>query len=477
MSSIRPSLGAAAALAASLALAPAASADAPYRFTGIDVTGNQAHEAKVQSVGPGGKEVLFNAWADRSTYSLKPLLRDVVGAKTTALASTSSSSVLGASDDLTKVLIWTYDQLDPADTNSYGDDYLIDRTTGKATLLSRDWPNGEAYGGFTYAQVAITGDGKTVFRTTFSYDEEQPELVKIDLATKATTTLGAHYLRGFEPDTTGKVVLTDDKLLAGGRTIDLPKGPSFASPDGSAVAVKTSAGVSIVDVATGTTRAAALADFLKTNAWDLLGVANGGDTLYAGAVVTAAGAKKYAVATQNTRTGALTIVRNDVPWVSQSGSAVLSPDLQFVAFNTHVAQLGGTALQGPNVAIPEIPNNEFVPFYPGCSYGGLYAELIRPSVTLRGVSIGVNGRRPTKADVTVTLDRNGAVANKFTIAPGQRRSLTAGWGGFTITSKVTYSDGTTTSGTRKVAPYQPIKNDYNPFNGGASNCYAENGLY
>lgn len=465
------------AVAALAAAAPsAAQADAPYRYTAVDMTGGQANDPTAVAVAAGGKTVLFNAWADRATYSPQPLVRDVVGAKTTSLAGSNSWSI-GYTDDLSKVLVSTSDRLDPADTNSYGDEYLIDRKTGKKTLLSRDWPSGEAYGGKYNTSAIVSGDGKVAYLSVWDWTGDS-EFYRYDLTANTRTLLGKGIFGSYDTDTAGKVaILTDGALVDGTRRVPLPEGTPTVAADASVVLVKTKDGLTIVDLATGTQRAATLADFLTTNAYDVLGVASGGGTVYVGAVIGTGSTKKYAVATLNTATGALTVIRADIPWIPQARTPVLSPDLAYIAFATHVSPLFGSSVPGPEVAIPEVPNNEFILFYPGCSYGGLYADLIRPSVVLRGTSIGINGRKPTKADVTVTIDKTGAVANKFTMTAGQRRNLTAGWGGFTITSKIYYNDGKTTTGTRKVAPYTPIKHDYNPFNPGASICRQENGLY
>lgn len=477
MSTVSRTAGAAALLVAALAGAPAAAqADAPYRFTAIDLTGNQANEVAARAASAGGREVLFDAWGDRSSYSPQALLRDVSAAKTFAIAP-KNAWTLNASDDLSKIVVSTSASLDPADTNSYNDDYLVDRATGTTTLLSRDWPSGEAWGGKYNSSALVSGDGKVAYVSAWDWTGDS-ELYRVDLATKTRTLLGKGIFGSSDVDTAGKVVILSDGALVGDRRVPLPEGQTIVAADGSVTVAKNKSELTIVDLATGEQRTAVLADFLKTNPYDLLGISSGGTTAYVGAVTGTGSAKKYAVATLNTATGALTIIRNDIVWVAQSGRPVLSPDLSYLAFGTHVSPLFGSSVPGPSVAIPEIPTNEFLLAYPGCAYGGpFYQELIRPSVFLRGVAIGINGRKPTKADVTVTVDKTGAVANKFTITAGQRRSLNAGWGGFTITSKVYYSDGQSSTGTRKVAPYRPIKNDYNPLNGGASFCYQANDLY
>lgn len=474
MSTVSRIAGAATLLAAALAGAPAAKADAPYRFTAIDLTGNQANESTAKAVGAGGREVLFDAWGDRSSYSPQALLRDVSAAKTFAIAP-KNSWVLNAADDLTKVVVATSAGLDPADTNGYNDEYLVDRATGQTTLLSRDWPSGEAWGGKYNSTAIVSGDGKVAYVSAWDWTGDS-ELYLVDLATKTRTFLGKGIFGSYDIDTAGKVVILSNEALVGDRRVPLPEGETIVAADGSVSVAKTKDALTIVDLATGQQRTAVLADFLKTNAYDLLGISSGGATAYVGAVTGTGTAKRYAVATLNTATGELKIVRNDIVWVAQSGRPVISPDLSYIAFGTHVSPLFGSSVPGPDVAIPDVPNNEFVLSYPGCAGAGFLNPVIRPSVVLRGVSIGINGRKPTKADVTVTVDRTGAVANKFTITAGQRRSLTAGWGGYTVTSKVYYNDGRTTTGTRKVAPYTPIKNDYNPLNAGSSICYIDNGL-
>lgn len=454
------------ALALGLAVLPssAGAADAPTRTIGIGVDGQRTSSLRPIAVANDGKEVL--------QYDFSNLyVRDVV-AGTTRVVLASPGGVAGASTDLRTVLVDTWGSRVAADTDDEQDLYLWNRTTGAFTLVTGADVNLDRVGEQRNAWAdlpVLSGDGKvaqfgvTRYLSANGVDGTwKYETWRYDASTgRATKRSDTRSVVTSRLDDAGRVSLSYNGIRIDNRTLPLPYDPAATtanpiasvSPDGSAVAFqgidrKT---LSVVNTASGVVRKVTLPTWLQTTPFSVIAPYNGGGSVLLQADLNRPEGKRSAYGRLDVGTGVLTQIGGDIPATNTTDAySAIAPNLQFAANNLFLAQLGTTPLPGTE---PGTPSNAKATDYFDIGDATCHTNIFgirqwtRPWFTMRSGAQGADTRPPVKADVTVTVDKTGAVANRFSITPGKSRDLSVGrTGGWTVSARVTLTGGAVLDG-------------------------------
>lgn len=467
-----PDLRRAAAVAFSLLALPAAAhgADAPLRTIGVGTDGKATTGFYPVAISADGTRVLGNLID-------QPAVRDVTGGKWT-LFGQKGDGAIGASLDLTKVLVYTGRRADPADTDNAADLYLFDRSTGTTKLITTPAVLPEDPALYTtFGDAAISGDGGTVQFWTRRQAGTAPGkdvAYRYDVRTGGTTvvadlgTEGAYLLRSHAIDNAGQVTVNATGIYAGTRKVALPPNTSanrvadtWVSPDGKTVVVRQVASQRLkfflVDVVTGAIRTVTVPSWLQGQAWDVLAVSNDGAGAVIGVVLNRGQGPRYVVGTI-TPAGSVTQIGGDIKVTDASRFSAISQNLRFAATNLHLAQLGTAPLPGiePGASTLNTDPLAYVSFTDVVCIRTLLGDAwIRARVTNAASPVGTDTRYLVKSDWVVYETTTKKVLNAFTLSgAGKGRDLTVPrTGGYTLTYKVTLSDGATLSGLSKVASH------------------------
>lgn len=465
-------------LAAGLAAAPA-SADPRLRFTAASPQGEEFGSAQPIALSAGARELLFNAYR-RGEGTSSGYLRTLATGTTTAPLP-SGTTWVAASDDLSTAIVSSTRALTADDKNTAIDGYLWQRATGKFTLLTRASTSGAALG--EPFQATLSGDGKVAHFSYSSIGEagwEPRGPFKYVVATGSVSRFGASgYLAEQQnADTAGNVVAGDRSVwVRGARTEVDYKGYEWqiatnaVADDGSAAAWRQEGNVRVFLTASKTLRDVNLGQGVL----GVLAVSSGGN--YVLVSFRSDDEKQQTIEWVNTRTGqrelaTAAFATTPSMWLPQ----VVSPDHKYVAFRSHIAAIGSDPIPGAAIT-PTTYARWYFTYYPGCtaSYWPTYGAAVRPSMVLNPWTVGSDPRVPASATVTVRVTSTGAVASQLTFKPGERKYLYGGYGGTTISGRVTFTDGSTGDFSERVNRYTPVANTTNPFNG-QSECLALNGL-
>lgn len=460
----------AAAALSPLALAPPASAvDAPTRIVDLNEAGQRA-DGWIEAIAPGGREVLLGQRANpldwSSPVTLK--LRDLVTAKTTPVLP-AGHEIADHSDDLKRFLVSTKASYDAADTNGASDLYLYDRPTGRGILVTRG-TDGKALGVDT-GGGKLSGDGKVAFYSApWPAGGYMTYRVVVDAGT--TQQLVESAIAG-DTDFTGSVITTAVGHFVGTKRTP-NQGRDFAAlnyakiaGNGSVVVDITgyasTAAVRVVDLSTGTARSIALPSWVQREYPAVVGVSPDGSK----ALLVISMSRGYAaglrllLGTIDLKTGAIAQLGNDLPWPG-SRTATISPDWAFAGSGPYLAQLGSAPIPGSDVAIPVVPPRpatDYLTLYEGCKgYPNRFPPVAsgRPELSLRPGALGISPQVPARADVVVKNTSTGRITNQFSLTPSTApRQLNTGFGNFTYTAKITFTDGTSVTGSKSVPAYVP----------------------
>lgn len=464
------------------ATASAADPDPRLRFTAATATGEEFGSADPVALSAGGRTLLFNAAARNATVETG-YVRDVA-TNTTTGPLPSGTTWIAASDDLSKAIVSTKQALTSDDKNNTVDGYILDRATAKYTLLTRKATGGAALGvGF---QATISGDGKFAH---FSYSQplewgyEAKGPYKYNVATGAINAIGAagNLADQQNTDTAGNVVLGASSVWVRGAKTDVDyKGYEWqlatnaVADDGSASAWRQEGNIRVL---ISSTKKIVDVD-LGQQVLGVLNVSSGGNYVLA-SFQKDQDRTEQSLEWVNVRTGTRELAT--APFATTSAMwvpRVVSPDNKYVAFDTHVAAISTDPVPGGAPATPQTYARWFFTYYPGCnaSYWPSVNPAIRPSMVLNGWRVGSDPRVPASATVTVKVTSTGKVATQTTFVPGQRRYLMGGFGGTTISGRVTFTDGSTGDFSEKVGRYTPPTNADYPLAPGLNDCKALNDL-
>lgn len=461
----RATFTAAAVVAAAVATAPAAfAADAPTRIVDFNEAGQRAG-GSVVAVAPGATEAILlqpDSTAQGAPTSI--VVRDIAAGKTTKLLP-SSVRFEDASDDTKRLLVTTTGSFDPADINGAADLYVYDRTTSRATLVSKTTSGAPTGNGWNLT-TTISGDGKVVY-----FGASGAPLRRVAVDTGAVTEYAGSALGAGATDRTGATVLTKNGILRNGTLVPNPSNANLASLTAPAFADNGSVLVSlqgnpgagslqVTDTTSGGSKTVALPSWVQREYPTLLDVnADGSKALLAislnrgGSIGT-----RLVLGTVDLASGAVAQVGNDLPWNGNRWAAP-TPDWAFAGAGTVVAQLGASPIPGSDVVAPQIPPRpaiEYTALNKGCRANNLQWPPVparRPSLYLVANAVGTSPQVPAKADFTVTKTSTGVVTNRFTLTPGATRDINTGYGDFTYAVKVTFKDGTSVSGSKSVPSY------------------------
>lgn len=433
--------------------------------------GARAAEAPLQPIGSGER-------ASLSTIAISADGREILGgsgwgvprvqnvatdtSETLAIGSNSFRTVLTGSDDLRHILFNTQDSFSPLDTNTTDDLYVLDRRTGAKTLVTGN-PGGGSLLDSTESdstsivEPRISGDGNVVLfgigHWTYPAGASGPtrtyEAYRFTIASKTLTKVANRALLPVgEPDTAGRVLVTEGGTYVGTRKLVTPIGVNSAtvSPDGGQVAFRGGSKIFVLDTATGYIRSREVPAWLAKEGYGVWGIENGGTNMLLGALLARTPTEKpYIFGKFNTLTGELVQWGADIRVTNQSAVSAVTPDWNFAATNTHIAQLGAKPLPG-GVVIPPGPKAfkavDYAPIGDStCINNFWYKTYTKPGVSLAGSAIGIDLRRPVKAVVVVKKDSS---TWNYTLKPGAGASFSVGPNGrWSATATVTLDDGST----------------------------------
>lgn len=463
--------------------APALAADAPVRTIARDTAGLATPNFQPMAVGNDGREVL-------ATLDGNLVVRDVAAGTTKLLVAAVGGYPIAAyqaTPDLRFVLLRSTSGLVPADTD-YGDDfYLLDRSTGKLSWVTRDltatMSDGQTATNYGLYDPQLSGDGRFVTlrlnlwryatqatpeiteNTYYRYDRTTDQIAKV-----RTMPESAWYADVVHRDAAGAVLVTNAAAYVGKRAIVFPL-PKLASgdaatatvavsSDGSAIAVvnsKDKSKLSLITTATGAITTVTVPAGLVSNGYDLVNVQNGG-----GAAVIRDRIKVSAGNRQRlgliARDGTVTQTGGDVPADTSAGwSLVPSDNGAFGANAAYLAQLGSTPLPGAEPAQASQALSVYMSYEDThCAYTAYSVNNYRATVTLIAQPRGVDPRTPKSA--TVKVFKTGSpstIYNQFSVNAGVRRELTVPQtGGWTYAATVTFTDGSTMTGSVDVPTHQ-----------------------
>jgi hypothetical protein len=476
------------ALLVGLALPSAALAAPSSRSFGVGVDGDPVAVNGVVGITPDAGQVMFSSPPSGATTApAKTLLRD--------LRTNTTTSVLppedfprSASSDLHLVLFQTTTALSPNDLGGGGDFYLLNRTTGAFTLVSRT-ASGAAMGDVDQDQVAfLSADGNTVLFD--SKNAGNPQVLRFNVGTGAITALPAQSLaRNQKIDTAGGAVVTNVGVIAGGKTWFVPANTDnqhdhrvfVLSPDGFTLAEQHTdnlGGFAVTDLKTGKRRLLPyVVDATNTGA-GLLGVANGGASLTLSAATPISDSASLEIIDHlSTTTGNVTQIGQPLPSDtngSASGNKSLTPGESFVATAATVTALGSAPVPGGPLATPAagLAVNH-LSFYSGCLWKSWYQPAISPSFVLSATS-PTDAAKATGASVTLFNVDTGAATSTIALKPGVRASLGTGGAAIRYDAHVTFADGTIGSRFANVDANKTL-NDVNLLTGRGT-CKTANAL-
>ncbi len=403
---------------------------------------------------------------------------DITSATTTLLSRTQDVEAKATSTDGRFVLLASDVPLragDPARTLN-GLFYLLDRTTKELTLAT-DAPVTLPSGATPtprYAAVRLSGDGRFVnyWASGERFTNGQREFVsdqwRFDRVTGRSTKLSPLPIDTYNNDVartdrTGRVwVSLTFGAYVDGKPLALPNvtwSQSVVSDDGSAIALQArdATSATIVNTSTGASITTAVPSWLATAGWQLLGVGNGGSGFLVSTRLTRTAGTRDAIGWIS-RSGTLTQVGGDVPTTSTAAPLVVSGNAAWAANGYAFARLTPGAVAGVD---------------PGGSTPATFAQTInvgdtscqqnlvgpptqrRAWVQLRSGSVGDDPRAIARGTFRVFNTANPAtIYNAFSISAGQSRELTVPrTGGWTVSGTVTFTDGSTITGTRAIAPH------------------------
>lgn len=462
----------AAVLTASALLFPAAAAqaaDAPLRTIGITPTGERTANFAPVAISPDGREVIQREY--RRAY-----VRNVAAGTTTQLANDIGD--VSASSDTKLVAVVTSEPLVSADTDVRDDLYVINRAAGNAATLVSGPSLGleldDVQRNALVDDVLISGNGNLVTFTVSRAIAEaggainwRYERWRYDRATGTSTKTATELrVRVQRLDDAGKVEITDTQVKVDGRAWPIPStGGNFpeawSSPDGTAVAFRDGFSPSkfaVLNTTTGAVRNVTAPSWITPNLLDVYAPTNaGGDFLVIGTTLTRPAGERYAVGRLQVSNAAVTQVGPDVQ-ITAGAQRTVSSNLAFAATNLHLAQLGTAPLPGTEPSLPGVTVKawDYLDFGDAtCTrapFGG--NTWTRPYVYAKKGAQGTDLRTPTKAVVKATMI-NGTVANYFTISAGASRELNTGRvGGYTLDATVSFSDGSTVTGSKVVPQHE-----------------------
>lgn len=461
--------GAAAALTACALLAPSAAqaADAPLRTIGLTATGERTADYAPVAVSLDGREVI------QRDYS-RVYVRNVAAGTTSPLV--TGADDVSASNDTKIVAVVTNQPLVAADTDTEDDVYVINRAAGNAATLVTGPSLGLEIGGAQKNVIVdstlISGNGNVVrFGVSRAVEEAGGGVVwkyerwRFDrttgVSTKYAAEAGALVNR---LDDAGQVEITETQVKVGGRTWPIPpstyKPYAWIAPDGGSVVFRPLASenkLTVLNTTTGATRLVTAPSWINPYALTIYAPTNaGGDFIVISTPVSRPAGERVAIGRLQVSNAAITQTGGDVPVTVDMRRAV-SANLAFAATNLHLAQLGTTPLPG---AEPSLPGStakawDYLSFGDATCSKNLYGVNVwtRPYVHAKKGAQGTDLRTPARAVVKVTM-ANGIVANHFTINAGVSRDLNTGRiGGYTIDATVTFTDGSTLSGSNVIAAH------------------------
>lgn len=488
-----PGRALAAALLAGAVLAPAAqAADSNVRSINRAADGSVTADLQPFAVSGNGASVLAILGRDL-------VLRDVAAGTTTrlpgagSLRSFTTTEEVDASNDLRFVLYPTEASLVPDDADGQLDYYLLDRSTGTNQLVSRTpstLSNGAAVFRSDVQDAQLSGNGQVASFTSVSTnynpevsstDRYQYDEWRWERATGTATRLGGTPLATTYPrsntwnvrlrrgDDTGKVAVFDRTVFVGSREVALPlavdtydSAIASVSADGSFLAFTRQASrsrITFVNLTTGASSDTTVPSWLASAGYDVIGVGNGGT----GVVIRTrlnrtAGTRD--VLGWVTRSGAVSQVGKDIPSSASNAAPVLAWNVAFAANGQYLAQVGSAALPGtePSGTSTASASDYVTVSDTSCSISYFNVTTwSRGSVSLSRTSVGLDPRVPARATFRVVNTANPAtVYNAFTLSAGASRELTIPrTGGWTVQSAITFTDGSTLSGTQSV-PVHPV---------------------
>lgn len=463
------------------AAAPAVAADAPLRTINRDPAGLPAQYAFSAYVSDDGREVIGNM------TGVGAVVRDVAAGSTRVLF--PSALARAASHDGRYLLLETSTNgVIPGDADNDVDLFFYDRTSGTITHASRDLPNflnGTRPDAWDRTARQLSGDGRfftyeirsRTFGTTATPGREERSLWRADRVTGRTVRLRALPVEPGEfvvphRDAAGGVVIGGSTAFVGARRIALPVPPAPASLAGGAeVAISTGGqtiavrpfalprSVRLVSVATGEVTAT-----IEVPADVALAELNLSDVSDDASAVWLRTREKPAVGVGRERvlrlsaSGSATVL-GDYPVYDGTGYGTLSQNHAFAATGQHLAQLADLPLPGTEPAASAPPTLDTWVGYRDVSCARNFwgqVSWIRATVNLASGPRGFDARTPSSMTVKAFKTGSpGTVYNQFTLAAGGERQLTVpNTGGWSIAGTVTFTDGSTSTGTIDV-PVHP----------------------
>jgi hypothetical protein len=474
---------AATALAAPLPTAPAAhAADAPFRTISRDLGNATTFAFAPIAVATDGREVV-------GTLGNQAVVRDVAAGVTRPLLS-RSASIVAASTDLQRVLLFTGEALDPTDSNGTGDLYLLERATGRTTWLTKQprvLPSGAPAGISGIADAQISGNGQVVSWRLVLVDVGPRNIIpeytysaayyRFNLATGETAKLGSTPYAKFDTpgatnrydaivkhsDTTGRVSVFGDGAIVDGRVVPLPLNPSgdsyvAVSADGRWIAVENPVQdprLRIVDTTTGAVKEVTPPAWLVDAGYTIRNVTAGGVVVSA-RFTRAPGVIRDAIGFVSKSTGSVLQIGGDLIANNESSvAAQVSENLAFAANSMVLGKLNASAtLPGTEPAASDQPLAKWMPYTDVSCQFGFWGDkqFTRASVSLANAPRGIDPRTPASASVKVfKTSAPSTVYNAFSMAAGTQRGLTVPQnGGWTYAATITFTDGTKASGSVAV---------------------------
>lgn len=453
-----------------IAATPALAADAPLRTINRDPAGNPAQNVFSTYVSDDGREVISNANA------VGVLLRDVAAGTSTQLLP-STVVVRGASRDGRYLLGETSaNGVIPGDTDGEVDAFFYDRQTGTTTNASRDLPNfldGTRAVTWSRENLQLSGDGRYLtyelalqgLITTAAPVRRERSLWRADRATGRTVRLRSlpatfSTTSVSHTDVAGSVAIGGTSAWIGSRRIDLPSTSSVIaiSSSGETIAVQagpTQRDVTLISAATGaiTGTVQVPADVALSSTW-LLDVAGDGAAIWLRTTERATFGSGRERMLRVSASGAATIL-GEYPLFEGASSGQLSENHAFAANGQYLVQLGSLPLPGvePPAATTDTLQT-WLPYVNTSCARNFWGQVswIRATVSLSKVARGFDPRTPASAIVKVF--KTGApttIYNQFSLAAGAQRQLTVpNTGGWTVSATVTFTDGTTYTGSYDV---------------------------
>lgn len=469
--------------------APAIAADAPLRTINRDPSGRPSAFVFSAWVGDDGREVIGHQ------NQVGSVVRDVAAGTTTLLFPTSV--VRAASHDGRYVLAETgTNGVIPGDTDGEVDLFVYDRQTGAITNATSDLPNfldGTRAATWSRGALQFSGDGRFLTYelrvrsviTTAAPVREERSLWRSDRTTGRTVRLRSLPVQRDEievahRDAAGAVAIGGTTAYVGGRSFALPI-PAAAADQAAGAGIAISTGgqtiavlpyasprtVRLVSTATGAvTRTVDVPAEVALSSITVLDVADDGSAIWLRTSTRPAFGVGQERLVRLAASGPATIL-GEYPLFEGAGLAVLSENHAFAANGQYLIQLGSLPLPGvePPAATTDTLQTWLSYVNTSCArnfWGQVYT--IRATVQLAKTPRGFDPRTPASAAVKVfKTGAPGTIYNQFTVAAGVVRQLTVPTtGGWTVSSTITFTDGSTyvgsygRSGARRAALLSPV---------------------